>query len=165
MAKPSGKSAGKNSSERADGTKPSNRRIRRPRRKLGHVLIVEDEGLLAAAIEQALLDGGASSVAICSSTEEAMAELHRRPPDALVLDVNLADRNDGWALAELVVELNPRQPRIVFSTGSPERIPPEIAELGQILAKPYDPAELVRLLMPAAAPNLIERLRGAIAEA
>jgi CheY-like chemotaxis protein len=119
----------------------------------------------SVAIEQALLDGGASSVAICSSTDEAMAELHRQPPDALVLDVNLADRNDGWALAELVVELNPRQPRIVFSTGSPERIPPEIAELGQILAKPYDPAELVQMLMPVAGPNLIERLRGAIAEA
>ena len=161
MAKSSAKAAAK----RADGGRAPGNAPRRSRGKLGHVLVVEDEGLLAAAIEQALLDEGAASVAICASTEEAMAALHRRPPDALVLDVNLADRNDGWAIAELVVELNPRQPRIVFSTGSPERIPPEIAELGQVLAKPYDPAELVRMLLPAAAPKLIDRLRGAIAEA
>lgn len=161
MAKPSAKAA----PGRARDGQSSRKAPRRSRGKLGHVLVVEDEGLLAAAIEQALLEGGAASVAVCSSTQEAMAELHRRPPDALVLDINLADRNDGWALAELVVELNPRQPRIVFSTGSPERIPQEIAELGAVLAKPYDLAELVRMLTPAPAPNLIDRLRGTIAEA
>lgn len=164
MANASGTTTGGTDLKRASGGKAPRRSTRRSRSKIGHVLVVEDEGLLAAAIEQALLDEGAASVAVCSSTEEAMAELHRRPPDVLVLDVNLADRNDGWALAELIVELNPRSPRIVFSTGSPESIPPEIAELGVVLAKPYDPTELIRLLMPTAAPKLIDRLRGAISE-
>jgi len=36
-----------------------------------------------------------------------------------------------------------RRPRIVFSTGAPQDIPKEIAEIGPIFEKPYDPAELV----------------------
>jgi CheY-like chemotaxis protein len=135
---------------------------RKPAAHFGHVLIVEDEPLLAAALEQTLRDEGATSVEVCSSTAAALTALNRKPPEVLILDVNLADRNDGWAIAELVVELNPRHPRIVFSTGSPERIPAEIAELGAVLAKPYAPEELVRALEEMAGSGLLDRLRGAI---
>jgi len=131
-----------------------------PGTRLGHVLIVEDEALLAAAIEETLRGAGATSVDVCSTTEAALAALNKNPPDVLILDVNLADRSDGWAIAELVAELNPRQPQIVFSTGSPERIPPAIAELGSVLAKPYAPEDLIAVLGPA--PGLIDRLRGAM---
>jgi CheY-like chemotaxis protein len=135
---------------------------RRRADRFGHVLIVEDEPLLAAAVEQALRDEGATSVAVSSSASEAMAALNRKRPEVLILDVNLADRNDGWAIAELVVTLNPRHPRIIFSTGSPERIPEHIAELGTVLAKPYAPEELVRVLGKMSGPRLLDRLRGAI---
>ncbi len=120
--------------------------------------------MLALALEQALLDGGAERVAVCASVSEAMAELEALPPDILILDVNLADRDDGWTLAELVTSLSPRPPAIVFSTGSPERIPEKIAALGAVMSKPYDPAALVAVLRTQTRkPGLLQRLREALA--
>jgi CheY-like chemotaxis protein len=113
---------------------------------LGRILVVEDDPVLALALEDALLAGGAKTVAICPSMESTMDELEKGPADAIVIDVHLADRDDGWALAELVEMLGTRPPRIVFSTGAPQDIPEEIAEMGPIFEKPYDPAELVAAL-------------------
>lgn len=131
---------------------------------LGSALIVEDDALLALALEQALLDGGAERVEVCASVAAAMAALEAMRPDIMVLDVNLADRDDGWALAELVTSLSPRPPAIVFSTGSPERIPHKIAALGAVMGKPYDPAMLVSVLRSQSRkPGLLQRLRDALA--
>ena len=89
-----------------------------------------------------------------------MAKLEKTRFDVVILDVHLEDRSDGWALAELLKELGPRPPRIVFSTGSPEAIPPAIAELGTVLEKPYEPAELLAALHAQAAPTgLFAKLR------
>ena len=131
---------------------------------LGFALIVEDDPLLSLALEHALLDGGAKRVAVCASVSAAMAELEAMRPDILILDVNLADRDDGWTLAELVTSLSPRPPAIVFSTGSPERIPEKIAALGAVMGKPYDPAALVAVLRAQhRKPGLLQRLRDALA--
>lgn len=132
------------------------------KRNLGRVLVVEDDPVLAMAIEAALQDVGAAEVVICPSIACTMEALEQGPADAIVIDVHLADRDDGWALAELVDMLGPRRPRIVFSTGSPEDIPPEIAEMGPIFEKPYDPAQLAQALAEGAKPGLIARLRDAI---
>ena len=45
-----------------------------------------------------------------------MAELEQARPDALILDVHLADRDDGWALAEVVAMLG--QGRYVLALGT-----------------------------------------------
>jgi DNA-binding response OmpR family regulator len=113
---------------------------------LGRVLVVEDDPVLALALEDALVTGGASDVAICPSMESTMAELEKAPADAIIIDVHLADRDDGWALAELVEMLGTRPPRIVFSTGAPQDIPEEVAEMGPVFEKPYDISELVAAL-------------------
>ena len=127
---------------------------------LGRVLVVEDDPVLALAIEDALVHlGNAREVVICPSTAATMAELEKERPDAIVLDVHLSDRDDGWAVAELVELLGPKRPRIVFSTGSPEDIPPGIAEMGPVFEKPYDPAELVEALAGEGKTGLFARLR------
>lgn len=125
----------------------------------GRILVVEDDGLLAMAIEQALLDAGAGEVILCNSTDAALAALRVKRPDAIILDVHLADRDDGWAIAELVDDIGPNPPRIVFSTGAPQDIPPRIAEMGPILVKPYDPAELIEAIRGPERPGIFERLR------
>lgn len=107
------------------------------------ILVVEDDGILAMAIEQDLQDAGAGKVVLCHSTEAALVFLRDQKPDAIVLDVHLTDRDDGWAIAELLDDIGPNRPRIVFSTGAPQDIPEKIAELGPVLVKPYEPADLV----------------------
>lgn len=131
---------------------------------LGRALIVEDDALLAMSLEQALIDGGAENVVACATIAAAMEELDRLRPDVLILDVHLADRDDGWAMAELVTALSPRPPAIIFSTGAPEQIPAPVADMGAVLAKPYDPATLIAALAEhRRKPGLLDRLREALA--
>ncbi len=125
------------------------------------VLVVEDDVLLAMALEQALEDAGVEQVVTCASADAALHALDDALADAIVLDVHLADRDDGWALAELVAMLGSPQPRIVFSTGTPEAIPPKIAEMGLVFAKPYNPADLAKAVMNDHRTGVFARLRGA----
>ena len=125
-------------------------------------MLVEDDAMIAVALEGSLLDAGAKSVTICSTSAEALAALRDHKPDALVLDVHLADRDDGWAIAELVNSVGPKPPRIVFSTGAPQDIPAEIADLGPVLEKPYDHGELVDALRRPPRAGLIARIKDAL---
>lgn len=127
-----------------------------------HVLVVEDDAVLGLAIEQALLDAGAAEVEISPTTDRALAALRRKQPQAIVLDVHLADRDDGWAIAELVRTLGPDSPRIIFSTGMPQDIPADVAALGCVLEKPYEPDALVALLRQPKRKGIVSRLRGAL---
>lgn len=126
------------------------------------VLVVEDDAILALAIEDALQDVGVEDVVICGSTEQALKALRAERPDAMILDVHLADRDDGWALAELVDRVGPNPPRIVFSTAAPQDIPEEIAQLGAILEKPYDTRILGQLLLQERKTGIIGRLKSAL---
>ena len=112
---------------------------------IGHVLIVEDDSLLSLAMEQALSDGGASKVTVCAGTQQALEVLREAKPQVVVLDVHLADSDEGYEIAELLSAIGPNPPKIIFSTGAPQDIPEDIASLGAILEKPYNPERLVEL--------------------
>jgi CheY-like chemotaxis protein len=144
---------------RSDKGDTSSKRPRR-RSRLGRILVVEDDPIVAMALEAALSDVGASEVVICPSISCTMDALEKGPAAAIVLDVHLADRSDGWALAELAELLGPKPPYIVFATGAPEDIPPEVAELGPVFEKPYDPARLAEVLASGAKRGLFARLLG-----
>lgn len=107
------------------------------------VLVVEDDTVLALSMEQTLIEAGVKSVYSCASTEEAVNHLREKRPDAVIIDIHLADADDGYVIAEIVSLLSPRSPRIVFSTGSPKEIPASVAKLGKILEKPYQPEDLL----------------------
>ena len=128
-------------------------------RRLGSVLIVEDNALLALALEDMLRGAGARKVVIASTTEGALHALEQFRPAILVLDVHLADRDDGWAVAELVTQLSPRPPLIVFSTATPSDIPARVAEMGVVLAKPYAEEDLLAALDRGHSNGLFARLR------
>lgn len=130
--------------------------------ELRRVLVVEDDPLLALATEEALREAGVEQVDICPTTQSALEALRAELPDAIILDVHLSDRDDGWAIAELVESLGEHNPRIIFSTGAPQDIPAHIAELGSVLAKPYAPEALIEALRQPARRGLLARLRGAL---
>ena len=144
---------------RGDKSKTKSKRPSR-RARLGRVLVVEDDPIVALAMEAALLDAGAAEVVVCASIARTMDALEQGPAAAIVLDVHLADTNDGWALAELVDLLGPKPPYIVFATGAPEDIPPEVAEMGPVFEKPYDPVQLAEVLASGAKRGLFARLLG-----
>lgn len=131
-----------------------------PLAQLGRVLLVEDDAVLAMLLEDALLRGGVGEVVICATMQATISALDQgKRPDAIILDVHLADRDDGWALAELVTLLGPKPPRIVFSTGSPEDIPPAVALMGPVFEKPYDPEDLVKALVGKPPRSLLAHFR------
>jgi|GEM_PF-304895 CheY-like chemotaxis protein len=130
---------------RSSGTeckKPMSRQIS----GLGSVLIVEDDVFQSDLLSSTLLDGGASEVRCCATATEALAELTGYSPGVIILDVRLADGDDGWQMAELAQQIFTRMPLVVFATGSPERIPAKIAEMGILAVKPYDAVELVEII-------------------
>lgn len=133
-----------------------------PALKLRRVLVVEDDPVLAMATEDTLREGGVEHIDICPTTDGALQVLRDELPDAMILDVHLADRDDGWAIAELVESLGENSPRIVFATGAPQDIPPHIAELGSVLTKPYAPQDLIAALGEPGRRGLFSRLRGVL---
>ena len=134
----------------------------RNHRSLGHALIVEDDGLIALDLAEALSAAGAESVVTCSSIAEAMEHLSQTVPALLILDVHLADRDDGWALAELATQLGDKRPLVVFTTGTPDSIPPSAAQLGHVLAKPFRIEELIALVHRHTPAGWLGRIRGAL---
>jgi len=139
---------------------------------IGPALVVEDDPIVAMDLADALREGGADPVETCPTTECARIMLERLAPAVIVLDSRLEDRNDGWALAELASVMGPPAPQVIFATASPESIPPEIAQLGTVLAKPFSPRDLIAALSPRRHAShrhaahrhegLLGRLRGAL---
>lgn len=115
----------------------------------GRALVVEDDAILAMVMAQTLTDMGMEEVQTCGSTGDAMARLAEFMPTVLTLDVHLADRQDGWALAELALQISESPPVIIFATGSPESVPPRVARMGHVIGKPVDPADIHAILLKA----------------
>jgi len=108
------------------------------------ILVVEDDHLIQAMVEEALSDGGFES-SITASGEEAITLFQENKSKfrALVTDVNLLGRFDGWEVARAAREIDPAMP-VVYMTGTQGE---EWASKGVpnslLLNKPFAPAQLV----------------------
>jgi CheY-like chemotaxis protein len=73
------------------------------------ILVVEDDQSVQSIVEDALGDGGFEP-AIAASGEEAVTLLKGGQTDyrALVTDINLRGRIDGWEVAKHAREIDPR---------------------------------------------------------
>jgi two-component system nitrogen regulation response regulator GlnG len=65
-----------------------------------HILIIDDEEAVCWALERALVRQG-HSVAVAASAEQGLAQLARKRPDAIVLDVHLPGMDGLTALGQL----------------------------------------------------------------
>jgi DNA-binding response OmpR family regulator len=108
------------------------------------VLVVEDDQLVQAMVEEALSDGGFGS-AITASGEEAISLLKSSTSQyrAVVTDINLLGQLDGWEVARAARVNDPAMP-VIYMTGTHGE---EWASKGVpnsvLLAKPFAPAQLV----------------------
>ena len=83
------------------------------------ILVVEDEPLIQGLIEEALSDGGFNT-AIVASGEEALTLLngHKDKYRALVTDISLDGKIEGWEVARHAREIDPEFPVIYMSGAS-----------------------------------------------
>jgi len=107
------------------------------------IMVVEDDQLVQTMVEAALSDGGFEP-AIAASGEEAVTLLKGGTKyRALVTDINLLGRMDGWEVAKRAREIDPEFP-IVYMTGASAD---DYGSLGVpnsiLLTKPFAPAQLV----------------------
>ncbi len=107
------------------------------------ILIVEDEYLLATELEQALTEAGFAAQ-ITSSGEEALALLTTgdKRYSALVTDVTLAGRANGWEVARRMREKDTSFP-IVYVTAHDREWPSQGVPNSIVVPKPFAPAQIV----------------------
>jgi CheY-like chemotaxis protein len=108
------------------------------------ILVVEDEELVQSLIEDTLRDGGFEP-AIVTSGEEAVTLLKAYNAEyrALVTDINLRGKMDGWEVAQHAREIKPEFP-IVYMSGAAaadwtfKGVPNSV-----MLSKPFASAQLL----------------------
>jgi CheY-like chemotaxis protein len=81
------------------------------------ILVIEDDQMIQSLVEDALSDGGFEP-AIADSGEEAVTLLKgdKTKYRALVTDINLRGKMDGWEVAKQAREINPEFP-VIYMTG------------------------------------------------
>jgi CheY-like chemotaxis protein len=99
-----------------------------------HALIIEDESLIAMAIEDALRGCGFTSFDIAVSAEEALAAAASKCPDLITADVELRPGCGITAVQSICSQL---PIPVLFITGSPGEV--RIRMPGQALVeKPFE---------------------------
>ena len=108
------------------------------------ILVVEDDQPLQVIVEDALTEGGFEP-AIAASGEEAVTLLKGRKTKyrALVTDITLLGRLDGWEIAQQARQIDPEFPIIYMSGAHAEDWASKGVPNSIMLAKPFAPAQLV----------------------
>ncbi len=116
------------------------------------ILVVEDEPMLAYAVEESLLEAGFEIAGVAGRLAQAIAIIESGGCDAAIVDANLA----GVSASPVADALSARAiPFIVVSGYSPEQQPGAFPG-ALFMQKPYRPDDLiqaVRNLLVAALPG------------
>ena len=113
------------------------------------VLIVEDEALVAMALEAMVRDAGHLVVGIAAQAKDAVALALSRAPEIVLMDVRLGAAGDtGIAAAEEIGRQTTAT--VIFVTANVVR--PTLERIGtavpgaRVLAKPIKPGELAQAI-------------------
>jgi CheY-like chemotaxis protein len=137
--------------EHFQGTNPDPRRYVPGRQggstalsELPVILVAEDDQAIQGIVEEALSEGG-FELAIAASGEEAVILLsgNKGQYQALVTDIGLRGRFDGWEVARRAREINPGFPIVYMSGRHAEDWASKGVPNSIMLAKPFAPAQLV----------------------
>ena len=108
------------------------------------ILVIEDDQAIQTIVDEALTEGGFEP-AIAASGEEAVTLLKGGliKYRALVTDIGLRGRIDGWEVAQLAREIDPAFPIVYMSGAHAEDWASKGVPNSIMLAKPFAPAQLV----------------------
>jgi CheY-like chemotaxis protein len=107
-----------------------------------HVLIIEDEPLIAMLIEMMVEDAGATSWEIAVTEEEAIAAAFAHHPDVITSDVNLLEGTGPNAVAAIHARLGVMP--VIYVTATPDECHP-ISALSVVLSKPVQKSAFHRV--------------------
>jgi len=105
-----------------------------------HILIIEDDLLVALDVEDSLSALGSITTALAATEENAVKSAVNRRPDLIISDVRLAD-GSGPAAIQRIRETVGEIP-VMYVTGNPERAR-EDDPGAPVLPKPFDRTALV----------------------
>jgi len=111
------------------------------------ILVVEDEQLVAMLVEDALIDAGATVIGPAATLASALALVAESTPDLAVMDMNLAGTS-ATPIADRLAALG--VPFLVATGYGAAGLPPGHPD-APVLAKPFDPGEMIRRLGAMAA--------------
>jgi CheY-like chemotaxis protein len=98
-----------------------------------HVLIIEDEPIIAMYLREILEDEGATSFAFADNEDDAIASAIEKRPDIITSDVKLLRGTGPHAIA--VIQNRLGSIPVIFITGTPDECDP-CEPPGVVLSKP-----------------------------
>ena len=112
-----------------------------------HILVVEDEAIIARDIALQLQDLGYAVLGPVSTGEQAIAMAAQSHPCLVLMDIHLAGAMDGITAAQ-AIRTDHQIPTIFLSAfnGDENLARAELAQPAGYLAKPFSEYELERLL-------------------
>lgn len=113
-----------------------------------HILLLDDEAIIAMDIEMTLEAHGYSVLGPCNSTGSARDVIAAHRPDLAVLDINLGNGETSFDLAEELADLG--VPVVFLSGYSAHTVttPPRLADAPR-LTKPINEKELIAAVRSA----------------
>lgn len=108
------------------------------------ILIIEDDPVFALQMTYSIEDAGHRVVGHESRFVDAIETALRLKPDLAFVDLNLNEGMIGSNLAQRFAHEG--KPLVIFVTGQPEHLPPDLAGAYGVLRKPVSPTDLTATL-------------------
>ena len=112
-----------------------------------HVLIIEDEPVIAMDVQGLLAAIGAPSFSFAVTQDEAVREARRHPPALITSDVKLAQGTGPLAVEQILRELGDIP--VIFITATPEDCEP-CEPPARVLSKPMHEPSIARAFLDMA---------------
>lgn len=111
------------------------------------ILIVDDARFARNMVKRALQKGGYANFAEADSAKAALQSFSQQPPDLVLLDITLTDRNDLSLLQELLT-MDPAAKVVMNSAIGQDLIIADALELGakDFITKPFDEEALLSIV-------------------
>jgi two-component system, response regulator PdtaR len=115
--------------------------IQMPRSQhIAHILVVEDDALLAFDLQQVLSRAGHDVIGLARSLDKALHLAETAKPDLALVDYRLDGREDGIMVAR---HLRQHGIKVIYVTASADEVR-LIDGTTEIIPKPFDPTELLK---------------------